>query len=133
MQISPFAGKPAEPSMLVIDKTVADWLISIATTDLALAAYPVAIEREFMPRAAAIERTLTKLCFFWNSPQGPETEAIGYQDFYYHFLDNRIGRCFGWLRIQYGCVCGPPADYTARIRLYRDGVSIPLEDIRILW
>jgi hypothetical protein len=44
---------------LVIDKTAADWPASIAATGFALAAYPVAVERGFMPRAAAVERTLT--------------------------------------------------------------------------
>ena len=66
---------------LVIDKTAADWPASIAATGLALAAYPVAVERGFMPRAAAVERTLTTLRFFWNSPQGPEPDATGYQAF----------------------------------------------------
>ena len=77
---------------LVIDKTAADWPASIAATGLALAAYPVAVERGFMPRAAAVERTLTTLRFFWNSPQGPEPDATGYQGFYYHFLDMQTGR-----------------------------------------
>jgi hypothetical protein len=77
---------------LVIDKTAADWPASIAATGFALAAYPVAVERGFMPRAAAVERTLTTLRFFWNSPQGPEPDATGYQGFYYHFLDMRTGR-----------------------------------------
>jgi hypothetical protein len=63
---------------LVIDKTATDWPASIAATGLALAAYPVAVDRGFMPRAAAIERTLTTLRFFWNSPQGPEFDATGY-------------------------------------------------------
>ncbi len=77
---------------LVIDKTAADWPASIAATGLALAAYPVAVERGFMSRAAAVERTLTTLRFFWNSPQGPEPDATGYQGFYYHFLDMQTGR-----------------------------------------
>src|ERR1700674_3363521 len=77
---------------LVIDKTEADWPASIAATGLALASYPVAVERGFMPRAAAVERALTTLRFFWNSPQGPEPDATGYQRFYYHFLDMRTGR-----------------------------------------
>ena len=77
---------------LVIDKTEADWPASIAATGLALASYPVAVERGFMPRAAAVERTLATLRFFWNSPQGPEPDATGYQGFYYHFLDMRTGR-----------------------------------------
>ena len=77
---------------LVIDKTAPDWPASIAATGLALAAYPVGVERGFMSRAAAVERTLKTLRFFWNSPQGPEPDATGYHGFYYHFLDMRTGR-----------------------------------------
>jgi hypothetical protein len=77
---------------LVIDKTAANWPSSIAATGLALASYPVAVERGFMSRAAAVERTLTTLRFFWNSPQGPEPDATGYKGFYYHFLDMQTGR-----------------------------------------
>ena len=77
---------------LVIDKTAADWPSSIAATGLGLACYPVAVERGFMPRTAAIERTLATLRFFWNSPQGPEPDATGYHGFYYHFLDMQTGR-----------------------------------------
>ena len=77
---------------LVIDKTAPDWPASIAATGFALAAYPVGVERGFMSRAAAVERTLATLRFFWNSPHGPEPDATGYQGFYYHFLDMRTGR-----------------------------------------
>jgi hypothetical protein len=77
---------------LVIDKTAPDWPSSIAATGLALACYPVSVERGFMSRAAAVERTLATLRFFWNSPQGPESDATGYQGFYYHFLDMQTGR-----------------------------------------
>ncbi len=56
---------------LVMDKTEANWPASIAATGLALASYPVAVERGFMTRDAAVERTLTTLRFFWNSPKGP--------------------------------------------------------------
>ena len=63
---------------LVIDKTAPDWPSSIAATGLALACYPVSVERGFMSRAAAVERTLATLRFFWNSPQGPEPDATGY-------------------------------------------------------
>jgi len=69
---------------LVIDKTAPNWPASIAATGLALAAYPVGVERGFMSRDAAAERTLATLRFFWNSPQGPEPDATGYQGFYYH-------------------------------------------------
>src|SRR5664280_999387 len=77
---------------LVIDKTATDWPASIAATGFALAAYPVAVERGFMSHSAAVERTLTTLRFFWNSPQSPEPNATGYQGFYYHFLDMQTGR-----------------------------------------
>lgn len=77
---------------LVIDKTEVDWPASIAATGLALASYPVAVERGFLERAAAVGRTLTTLRFFWNSPQGPGPDATGYQGFYYHFLDMQSGR-----------------------------------------
>src|SRR5664279_3845963 len=55
---------------LVLDKTAPDWPASIAATGLALAAYPVAVERAFVTRTAAIERVLATLRFFWNSRQG---------------------------------------------------------------
>jgi hypothetical protein len=77
---------------LVIDKTAKHWPCSIAATGLALASYPVAIERGFISRKSAIERVLTTLRFFWNSPQGPEPDATGYKGFYYHFLDMETGR-----------------------------------------
>ena len=77
---------------LVIDRNGAGWPASIAATGFALASYPVAVERGFMSRAAAVERTLTTLRFFWNSPQGPEPDATGHKGFYYHFLDMQTGR-----------------------------------------
>ena len=77
---------------LVIDKTEENWPASIAATGLALAAYSVGVERGFMSRAAAVERTLATLRFFWNSSQGPEPDASGYKGFYYHFLDMQTGR-----------------------------------------
>ena len=83
----------ANPSNgLIIDKTKADWPASIAATGLALAAYPVGVERGFWTHSDAVERTLTTLRFFWNSPQGPEPDATGYHGFYYHFLDMQTGR-----------------------------------------
>lgn len=77
---------------LVRDKTAPDWPASIAATGLALAAYPVAIERGFIIRSEAIKTILATLRFFWNSPQGPEPDATGYRGFYYHFLDMQTGR-----------------------------------------
>ena len=45
-----------------------------------------------MSRAAAVERTLNTLRFFWNSHQGPEPDATGYKGLYYHFLDMQTGQ-----------------------------------------
>ena len=64
---------------LVADKTEKDWPSSIAATGLALACYPIGVERGFMSRADAVERTLNTLRFLWASPQGPSLmpPAIG--------------------------------------------------------
>ena len=77
---------------LVKDKNAPDWPASIAATGLALAAYPVAVERSLISRAWALERTLLVLRFLWASPQGPEPDATGYKGFYYHFLNMETGR-----------------------------------------
>ncbi len=65
---------------------------SIAAVGLALAAYPVGVERSCLSRAAAVQRTLATLRFFWNSRQSEEPDATGYRGFYYHFLDMKTGR-----------------------------------------
>jgi hypothetical protein len=76
---------------LVRDKNAPDWPASIAATGMALACYPVAVERGMMSASAAVERTLATLRFFWNSKQGPEADASGHHGFYYHFLDIKTG------------------------------------------
>jgi hypothetical protein len=53
---------------LVKDKTVADRPASIAATGFALAAYPIAVERGFISRAAAVERTLNDVAVFLGKP-----------------------------------------------------------------
>ena len=77
---------------LILDKTEANSPASIAATGLALAAYPVGVERGFWTRSAAADRTLATLRFFWSSEQGPDASATGYHGFYYNFLDIRTGR-----------------------------------------
>jgi hypothetical protein len=77
---------------LVQDKTAPDWPASIAATGLALAVYPVAVQRGFITREAAVDIIVTTLRFLWNSPQGPEPDATGYHGFFYHFLDMKTGR-----------------------------------------
>jgi hypothetical protein len=77
---------------LVRDKTKKDWPSSIAATGLALASYPIGVERSFLTRDDAIKRTLATLRFFSHSRQGTEADATGYRGFYYHFLDMQTGR-----------------------------------------
>lgn len=77
---------------LVLDKSREGWPASIAAVGLALAAYPVGVERGFMTRDDAAQRTLATLRFFTNAPHGPETHATGHKGFYYHFLDMKSGR-----------------------------------------
>ncbi len=80
---------------LVADKTKPDAPASIAAVGFALAAYPVGVERSWMTRTEAAERTLAALRFFWTSPQGTAPDATGYNGFYYHFLDMKSGRRAG--------------------------------------
>jgi hypothetical protein len=77
---------------MVPDNTRKGAHASIAAIGLGLAAYPVAVERAFISREEATERVLTTLRFFWNSTQGPESDATGYKGFYYHFLHMDTGR-----------------------------------------
>ncbi|HEY7575663.1 MAG TPA: glucoamylase family protein, partial [Thermoanaerobaculia bacterium] len=65
---------------------------SIAAVGLALSCYPVGVERRWISRREAVERTLTTLRFFARSPQGPEPDTSGFRGFYYHFLDMATGR-----------------------------------------
>src|SRR5687767_12873974 len=78
---------------LIADNTAApDIPASIAGVGLALASYPVAVERSFVSRAKAVERSLATLRFLWNAPQGSVPDATGHRGFFYHFLDVTTGR-----------------------------------------
>jgi len=76
---------------LVADTSRTNAPVSIAVVGFALSCYPVAVERGWMPRADALQRTLTALRFFHNSDQSGHPEATGYKGFYYHFLDLHTG------------------------------------------
>jgi hypothetical protein len=77
---------------LIADKTQAGWPASIAAVGFALSAYPVGVERGFMTRANAAQRTLATLRFFHSSVQSRDADATGYKGFYYHFLDMKDGK-----------------------------------------
>ncbi|HVR78883.1 MAG TPA: glucoamylase family protein [Acidimicrobiia bacterium] len=77
---------------LVPDNTRVGSPSSITAVGFALAAYAVGVDRNVITRSEAIERTLTTLRFFWESPQSDEPDATGYMGFFYHFLDMETGR-----------------------------------------
>ncbi len=77
---------------LIKDNTREDSPCSITAVGLALACYPVAVERRWTSRAEAAATVLATLRFFWESEQSKAPEATGYKGFYYHFLDMESGR-----------------------------------------
>ncbi|HEY0808712.1 MAG TPA: glucoamylase family protein, partial [Longimicrobiales bacterium] len=80
---------------LVPDRWPTPSFSSVAAIGFGLAAYPVGIERGFITRAQAVERTLTTLRFLWRAPQGPEPAGvIGHNGLFYHFLDMNTGHRF---------------------------------------
>ena len=84
-----------EDNGLVADNSRQGAPCSITAVGLALASYPVAVERGYLRRDEAVAKTLATLRFFWRSPQGTEAGATGYNGFYYHFLDMKSGRRYG--------------------------------------
>jgi hypothetical protein len=77
---------------LIADKTEAGSPASIAAVGFALTSYPVGVERGFMTRADAVQRTRATLRFFHDSVQSIDADATGYKGFYYHFLDMISGK-----------------------------------------
>jgi hypothetical protein len=68
---------------------------SVAAVGFALTAYPIGVERGWITREQAIQRTLTTLRFFWTAPQGPAARGMtGHKGFFYHFLDLDSGERF---------------------------------------
>lgn len=83
----------ANPSNgLVRDNTRYGSPSSIAAVGLALACWPIAVERAIVTREEAIHRVRATLRFFDASPKGPEPDASGHRGFFYHFLEPSTGR-----------------------------------------
>lgn len=76
---------------LVADTSRENSPSSIAVVGFALSVYPVAVERGWMTRADAVERSLAVLRFLRDSDQSGSPQATGYKGFYYHFLDMHTG------------------------------------------
>ena len=87
-----FVNEVNSDNGLVVDCTKEGWPSSIAAVGMALSAYPVGVERNFITREEAIERTLKTLRFFAGSEQSTSPNASGHKGFYYHFLDMQTGR-----------------------------------------
>ncbi len=64
---------------------------SIAAVGFALSSYPVGVERGWIDRAEAVNRTLLALRFFMGSDQSGGPESTGHRGFYFHFLDMQTG------------------------------------------
>jgi len=68
---------------------------SVAAVGFALTAYGIGVERGYVTRTEAAQRTLTTLQFFWQAPQGQQPAGVtGYRGFFYHFLDMQTGHRF---------------------------------------
>ena len=76
---------------LVADTTRDGAPCSIAVIGFALSVYPVGVERGWMDRADAVQRTLATLRFLMASDQSGSARATGYRGFYFHFLDMESG------------------------------------------
>ena len=83
------AANPANG--LIADTSRENSPASIGVVGFALSAYPVAVERGWMARTEAVERSLATLRFFQDSDQSGSPDATGFKGFYYHFLDMHSG------------------------------------------
>jgi hypothetical protein len=80
---------------LTPDRWPTESFSSIAAVGFALTAYPIGVERGYITRAQAAERTLNTLRFFWTAPQDSAVTGVtGFRGFFYHFLDMQTGRRF---------------------------------------
>jgi len=80
---------------LIPDHYPGESFSSIAAVGFGLTAYGVGVERGYITREQAVERTLATLRFFDTAPQNDsEDDASGYRGFFYHFLDMQSGKRF---------------------------------------
>src|SRR6476469_6372548 len=78
-----FWEKSDANSGLTPDRWPAKSFSSVAAIGFALTAYPIGVERGYIGRDAAADRTLKTLRFMYNAPQGPQATAVtGYKGFF---------------------------------------------------
>ena len=83
-------GNPANG--LVPDRWPTPSASSIAAVGFGLTVYGVGVERGWIGREQAVDRTLDTLRFFARAPQGDQAKGTsGYRGFFYHFLDMDTG------------------------------------------
>ncbi|HZF79064.1 MAG TPA: glucoamylase family protein [Rubrivivax sp.] len=81
---------------LVPDRWPTPSFASVAAVGFGLSAYVIGVQRGWITRDQALQRTLATLRFFHEAPQGPEPRGVaGHKGFFYHFLDMRSGLRFG--------------------------------------
>ena len=72
---------------LAPDRWPSPSVCSIAAVGFALTAYCIGVERNYVSREEARERTLLTLRFLRDLPQGPRPKGMsGYRGFFYHFV-----------------------------------------------
>ncbi|MDQ0321033.1 hypothetical protein QO002_003171 [Pararhizobium capsulatum DSM 1112] len=77
---------------LIADTSLPGAPSSIAATGFGLSCYPIGVERSWISRTQAAERTVTLLRFLAESNQSRDKDATGYKGLYYHFLDMETGK-----------------------------------------
>jgi hypothetical protein len=77
---------------LVADNSRPGSPASIAVLGFAFAGWPIAVQRGWETREAAVQAILRALRFLSASDQSGEALATGYQGFYFHFLDPASGQ-----------------------------------------
>jgi hypothetical protein len=81
-----YAANPANG--LIPDRSTPGSACSIASVGFGLTAIGIAIDHGWVTRDQGAARVLTTLNTFWNGPQGTNaTGEIGYNGWFYHFLD----------------------------------------------
>jgi hypothetical protein len=81
-----YAANPANG--LIPDRSTTGSACSIASVGFGLTAIGIAIDHGWVTRDQGAARVLTTLNTFWNGPQGTNaTSEIGYNGWFYHFLD----------------------------------------------
>jgi hypothetical protein len=81
---------------MIKDRSTPGSFCSIAAVGFGLTAICIGIDHGWITRAQGAARVQTTLNTFWTLPQGPaSTGTIGYNGFFYHFLDMNTGLRLG--------------------------------------